>query len=357
MATTTRNLRRYDHRLREFVRSTGDVQHAIYRGVPRSTAHGWLKSPRTEVVTINITDMDVLQLQQELLTLRRRVARLIALLRLLVILLRMSGFSLASTRIPDGAGKQRLMRAIGRSRTVLPLRVVLRVLQLSHSRYYSWKREEECGLDDIKSCPRSSPQQLTPAEVDTIKKMVTSDEHRHVPTGTLALLAQRLGKVFASSSTWYRLIRSHNWRRPRKRIHPAKPKVGIRAVRPNEIWHVDTTLICLLDGSRAYLHAIIDNFSRRILAWKVSATFDPSSTAELLLHAARHLEDTKPTLLVDGGVENFNQAVDELVGSGVLNRLLARTEITFSNSLTRVLVARAQTSVALFEHARYRRHD
>ena len=105
-----------------------------------------------------------------------------------------------------------------------------------------------------------------------MKKMVTSDEYRHVPTGTLALLAQRLGKVFASSSTWYRLIRIHDWRRPRKRIHPAKPKVGIRAVRPNEIWHVDTTLIRLLDGGRAYLHAVIDNFSRRILAWKVSAT-------------------------------------------------------------------------------------
>ena len=61
--------------------------------------------------------------------------------------------------------------------------------------------------------------------------------------------------------------------------------------------------------------------------------FDPSATAELLLHSARHLEDTKPTLLVDGGVENFNRTVDELVGSGVLNRLLARTEIMFSNSL------------------------
>jgi hypothetical protein len=25
-------------------------------------------------------------------------------------------------------------------------------------------------------------------------------------------------------------------------VHPAKPKIGIRASRPNEIWHVDTTL-------------------------------------------------------------------------------------------------------------------
>ena len=36
---------------------------------------------------------------------------------------------------------------------------------------------------------------------------------------------------------------------------------------------------------------------------------------------------------VDGGVENFNSAVDKLVESGLLKRVLAQTEITFSNSL------------------------
>lgn len=163
--------------------------------------------------------------------------------------------------------------------------------------------------------------------------MVTSDDYRHVPTGTLAKLAQRLGKVFASTSTWYRLVREHAWRRPRQRVHPAAPKVGIRAVRPNEVWHIDTTLIRLLDGSRVYLQAVIDNFSRRILAWKVSPTFNPLATAEILLTAAKGVGSDKPLLLVDGGVENFNGAVDELMTSGLLRRVLAQTEITFSNSL------------------------
>ena len=101
------------------------------------------------------------------------------------------------------------------------------------------------------------------------------------------------------------------------------PKVGIRGSCPIDIWHVDTTLIRLLDETRAYVHAVIDDFSRRILAWKTSATFDPSTTAELLLSAASGLVDEKPTLLVDGGVENYNSAVDELVDSGLLQRLLA----------------------------------
>jgi transposase InsO family protein len=183
------------------------------------------------------------------------------------------------------------------------------------------------------SCPRTSPQQLTHAEVETIKELVTSDEYRHVPTATLAILAQRIGRVYASATTWFRLVRRYKWRRPRFRVHPVKPKIGIRASVPNEIWHVDTTIIRLLDGTRVYLHAVIDNFSRRILAWKVSSTFDPSITAKLLLSAAGDLVSERPTLLVDGGVENYNSAVDELVDSGVLRRLLAQTDISFSNSL------------------------
>ena len=38
-------------------------------------------------------------------------------------------------------------------------------------------------------------------------------------------------------------------------------------------------------------------------------------------------------VLVDGGVENFNSAVDKVIESKLLKRVLAQTEIQFSNSL------------------------
>ncbi len=158
-------------------------------------------------------------------------------------------------------------------------------------------------------CPKTSPHQLTLDEIQTIREMVTSPEHRHIPTGTLAILAQRLGKVFASASTWYRLVRQHGWRRPRLRVHPAKPKVGIRATQPNELWHVDATVIRLLDNTKAYVHAVIDNFSRRVLAWKVSSRLEPSSTVEILLRAAAGLEEP-PTVVADSGVENVNAKIE-----------------------------------------------
>jgi hypothetical protein len=120
-------LRTYDHRLRDLVRSAGDIGHATQRGVPRSTARGWLTATRAEVVTLDVLDRNVLNLQQEVLALRKRVERLVALLRLVVVLLKLSRFSLACARLPDEATKVSLVRAIDRSRSVLPLRAVLRV--------------------------------------------------------------------------------------------------------------------------------------------------------------------------------------------------------------------------------------
>jgi len=333
MPTTTRTQRRYDHRLRELVHETGDIDHAIRHGVPRSTARGWLKSVPSDVVTADVFEASACDLEREVIVLRQRVEQLSALLRLLVVLVKVCSASLRTRRVPNGCRKVTLLRAIERSRSALPVRIALRVLGLSESRYHSWKREDECELDDVDSCPRSTPGRLTREELATIEEMVTSDECRHVPTGTLALLAQRLGKVFASASTWYRLVRRYKWRRPRRRVHPQKPKIGIRAARPNEIWHVDTTLIRLLDGTRAYTYAVIDNYSRKILAWKVSAKFEAAATAELLLDASRGLVEAVPKVLADGGVENFNSCVDELVDSGILRRLLAMTDVSFSNSL------------------------
>ena len=276
MTTASRPQQRYDHRLRDLVQRTGDLTIATDLGVPRSTARGWLRATPTIVVSLEVADLTEQELRQEILKLRRRVEKLAALLRLALALLHTSGFKLSGERLPDGHAKTRILRAVDRAREFVPLRALLRFLRLSPSRFHAWRRlEHACALDDQSSCPHTSPHRLTPPEVRTIKDMVTALEYRHVPTGTLAVLAQRLGTVWASPSTWYHLVRKFGWRRPRLRLHPAKPKVGLRTTRADEMWHIDTTVIRLLDGTRAYVHAVIDNFSRRILAWRVADTFAP----------------------------------------------------------------------------------
>jgi len=336
MPTTASPQQRCDHRLRNLVQRTEDLTIATDLGVPRSTARGWLGKTPKIVVSLDVTDLRAPELHQEVLELRRRVKKLTALLRLALALLQSSGFTLTHARLPDGRARTRILRAVDRAREFVPLRTLLRFLRVSPSRFHAWRRRQRaCALDDQSSCPRTSPSRLTFPEVRAIEEMVTSPDYRHVPTGRLAVLAQRLGTVWASPSTWYRLVRQHGWRRPRLRVHPAKPKIGLRTTRANEMWHIDTTVIRLLDGTRAYLHAVIDNFSRRILAWRVADTCAPINTVTVLLDASRAAapSDPTPVVLADAGVENVNAQVDALIHTGVLRRLLAFTELTFSNSM------------------------
>jgi putative transposase len=80
---------------------------------------------------------------------------------------------------------------------------------------------------------------------------------------------------------------------------------------------------------------VIDNFSRRILAWRVVDTFAPVNSVAVLVEANRGATPSATTrvVLADAGVENVNAQVDDLITTGVLRRVLAFTELKFSNSM------------------------
>ena len=122
-----------------------------------------------------------------------------------------------------------------------------------------------------------------------MQEMVESSHNRHMSLRGLALHAQRIGKVIASPSTWYRFARNSGWKRPRSRVYPAKPKIGIRAKAPGELLHLDVTTIKLLDGTRAYLHAVIDNYSRKILSWTLEDRLGSGATCRILREAASQI--------------------------------------------------------------------
>ena len=98
MSTATRTQRRYDHRLKELVLTTGNIEVAVESGVPRSTAYGWLSKPQTDVFSLDVHDADVAVLQREVIQLRRQNARLIALLRLIMTVVKIARLSLARVR-------------------------------------------------------------------------------------------------------------------------------------------------------------------------------------------------------------------------------------------------------------------
>ena len=283
-------------------------------------------------------ELEVYELLEQVDTLRRRAKMQAAVIGLLVRLLTLRGGNLDGDRVPDGATKSSVLRAIASATVLLPLGTALKIVGVSSARYHAWRRKEEgCGLEDQPSCPKSFPCQLTREEVSTMRDFVESGAYRHIAVQNLALYAQRLGNLFASASTWYKMICERGWKRPRRRVHPAKPKEGLRATRPNEYWQIDTTVIRLTTGIRIYLQAVIDNFSRRILAWHVSDKLISITTRELLIEASQNLPhaaaNASVLVVTDGGSENFGEVEKLLDESSSLSRVLARVDIVCSNSL------------------------
>jgi putative transposase len=90
---------------------------------------------------------------------------------------------------------------------------------------------------------------------------------------------------------------------------------GVKIERPNQVWSTDITYIPLLKGFM-YLAAIIDWFSRYVIAWRLSNTLDGDFCLEMLDEALR---GGKPEVFnTDQGVQFTAQAwTNRLQAAGV----------------------------------------
>lgn len=78
-----------------------------------------------------------------------------------------------------------------------------------------------------------------------------------------------------------------NTSRP-SREHKVYPYLlrGVPVVRPNQVWGTDITYIQLARGF-AYLTAVMDWYSRRVLSWRISNSMDAAFCVDLLEEALR----------------------------------------------------------------------
>ncbi len=323
----------YDHRIRNAVCATGDCE--LFDGIPASTQRTWIRRGAANVISL---DGDVTELTIRIQTLERANRRLRNVIRLLLALIRAFGLTLDTARMPSASGKRILLRAIRRASESMPRRHALRVLKVTPSRFAAWEQADTvCRLDDQPSCPRSRPMRISARELDTMRLLTMSKALVHFPIRALALFAQRQDLVHVSVGTWYRTIKKRGWRRPRFRIHPRSPSVGLRATYAGQYLHVDITVIKLLDGTIAYVQAIIDNFSRLILAHAVSRSKTARETAALIRQARSALGVGEPevTVVADDGGENVADNVDvsAALSDCDMTMLIAQTDILSSNSM------------------------
>jgi putative transposase len=92
---------------------------------------------------------------------------------------------------------------------------------------------------------------------------------------------------------------------PGHKIYPYLLR-GLAVERPNQVWAMDITYIPMARGF-VYLAAVVDWFSRRVLAWRVSITMEVDFCLEAVAEAlARH---GKPTIF---NTDSKNDGVGKL---------------------------------------------
>ena len=74
-------------------------------------------------------------------------------------------------------------------------------------------------------------------------------------------------------------------RHPQHKVYPYLLR-GLSITRPNHVWSTDVTY-CRLPGGFMYLTAVIDWYSRKVLAWRLSNSLDSSFCVDCLEEALR----------------------------------------------------------------------
>ena len=105
---------------------------------------------------------------------------------------------------------------------------------------------------------------------------------------------------------------------PEHKVYPYLLR-GVPVVRPNQVWSTDITYIRLARGF-AYLVAIIDWYSRRVLSWRISNSMEATFCVDCLEEALR----------THGKPEIFNSDQDSQFTSDAFTSVLKREGIMIS---------------------------
>ena len=252
---------RYDHRLRNAIVETGNPSLFPELSIPSSTARDWIRKGKAKVITASEFECTHTELAGKVRKLEIELAVVKAKSELLQGTTSIFGFSAQYLRLKTADAKESLLKLIDSTAEKIPLKDCLHFIGLSMSRFKAWKvRARKCELSDKNGCTKLSPTKMLSAEIQKIKDYVLNPDFSHFSISSLSILAKRNGDVSVSPASWYRVIKEHGLKMFRKRLYPPKNKTGIRAGKPHQYWHLDLTVIKLVDGTRCFVQAIIDNF-------------------------------------------------------------------------------------------------
>lgn len=192
----------------------------------------------------------------------------------------------------------------------LSISKTLQELDVPRSTFYDWyRRYQEDGYDGLED-KRAGPRQFWNRIPESVKEQVVelALEHPEKPSRQLAWQFTDNEEYFISESSVYRILKGYDLvQSPAFRMVSAGDKFEHPTTEINELWQTDFTYFKIVGWGWYYLSTVLDDFSRYILAWKLSPTMaatDVEETLEMALEktgldevCVRH----RPRLLSDNG--------------------------------------------------------
>ena len=172
--------------------------------------------------------------------------------------------------------------------SALSAKKTLAELQVPRSTFYRWYRqyleEGEAGLMDH----RPNPHQVWNRIPQEVKQQVVDLALQHPdrsPRQIAWLFTDEKG-YFISESSAYRILKSYDLvESPAFTVLSAADEFKHPTKRINELWQTDFTYFKILNWGWYYLSTVLDDFSRYILAWKLTPTMNASDVQDTLLLA------------------------------------------------------------------------
>jgi len=166
--------------------------------------------------------------------------------------------------------KLEILRAVQGSG--LPVKKVLSQLGITRSTYYRWRHRfrnrGQPGLYDRPPVRSRTWNQILPEErnkVLEIALLFPDWSSREISCH----ITDNEGFTISESSV-YRILKSEGLiQEVQLKTFPAGPEYRVKTTRPNQQWQTDATYLLVKNWGWYYLISVLDDFSRRILAWKL----------------------------------------------------------------------------------------
>jgi len=326
-------MRSYHTLLKEAIRLNKCPQ-IVLNQIPSSNIHRWKKEPEQKYFSAGIQSVD--KYNQLMEAIQYQPGLFFAYARLIRTFNSIFRASADFFKILH-SHKEEVVKVVLQVKGLLHTRKALKVFGISLHTFRQWRLQVSlsCQHSPLRICKKVHPSQLTQQEVSLMEKLLTAPDKLHWPISAICFWARRNNLLFISLNTWYKYNRLFGWRSFTHKFRARKYN-ALKAEYPNQYWHADVSLFRTLNGNLAYIYTVMDNFSRKVLAWQVADKLSAKIRISSLRQAyedVRNSLDLNVNLVVDGGPENNNHIIDGFIEDNLMIKLVALKDISFSNSM------------------------